>query len=110
MLKKTVFNVKLKLLINFNFSQFHERIFRSSRTQMFFKTGVLKRFANFAGKHLCWSLFLKRLQAVGLQLHEKKTPAEVFSCAVCEIFNNTFSYRIPPVSASAPPVAVSVFF
>ena len=110
MLKKTVFNVKLKLLINFSFSQFHERIFRSSRTQMFFKTGVLKRFANFAGKHLCWSLFLKSLQAVGLQLHKKKTPTEVFSCAVCEIFNNTFSYRTPPMSASAPPVAASVFF
>ena len=26
--------------------------------QMFFKTGVLKFFKNFTGKHLCWSLFL----------------------------------------------------
>ena len=31
----------------------------SSRSQIFFKTGVLKNFANFTGKHLCWSLFLK---------------------------------------------------
>ena len=45
MLKETVFNVKLKLLINFNFSQFHEHIFRSSRTQKFFKIGALKNFA-----------------------------------------------------------------
>ena len=52
--KKTpFFNVKLKLLINFKFSQFQEDIFRSSRTQMFFKIGVLKSFANFRGKHLC---------------------------------------------------------
>ena len=29
---------------------------------MFFKTGLLKSYASFAGKHLCWSLFLK-LQA-----------------------------------------------
>ena len=89
---------------------FHEHIFRSSRTQMFFKVGVLKRFANFTGKHLCWSLFLKNLQAKGLQLHKKrKTPTEVLSCEVCEIFDSTFSYRTPPVTTSAPPVADSVF-
>ena len=36
---------------------------RSSHSQMFFKMGVLKNFANFTGKHLCWSIFLitKRL-------------------------------------------------
>ena len=33
-------------------------IFRSSRTQMFFKTGVIRNFTIFTGKHLCWSLFL----------------------------------------------------
>ena len=32
--------------------------------QMFFKIGVHKNFANFTGKHLCWSLFLKKLQAL----------------------------------------------
>ena len=32
----------IDVLINFNFSQFHEYIFRSSRTQMFFKIGALK--------------------------------------------------------------------
>ena len=36
---------------------------RSSRSQMFFKIGALKNFANFKGKHLCWSLFLIKLQA-----------------------------------------------
>ena len=30
---------------------------------MFCKKGVLKNFAHFTGKHLCWSLFLTRLQA-----------------------------------------------
>ena len=34
----------------------------------------------------------------------------MFSCEVCEIFMNTFSYRTPPLTASAPPVAASVFF
>ena len=37
--------------------------FRSSRSQTFFKIGVLKNFANFTGKHLCWSLFLIKWQA-----------------------------------------------
>ena len=36
----------------------------SSRPQMFFKIEVLKNFANFTGKHLCWSLFLIKLQAL----------------------------------------------
>ena len=37
--------------------------FKSSHLQMFFKIGVLKNFAIFAGKHLCWSCFLMKLQA-----------------------------------------------
>ena len=36
---------------------------RSSRSQMFFKTGVLKILASFTGKLLCWSFFLTKLQA-----------------------------------------------
>ena len=36
---------------------------RSSLSQMFFKIGVLKNFANFIGKHQCWSIFLIKLQA-----------------------------------------------
>ena len=40
----------------------------------------------------------------------KKTTIQVFSCKVREIFKNTFFYRIPLVTASASPVAASVFF
>ena len=36
--------------------------FRSSRWQMFFKMVVLKNFSIFTGKHLCWNLFLIKLQ------------------------------------------------
>ena len=50
------------------------------------------------------------MQAEGLQLHKKKTPTQVFSYEVCEIFKNTFSYRTPPVDASVTPVAASAFF
>ena len=34
----------------------------NGRSQMFFKTGVLKNFAIFTGKQLCWSLFLMKLK------------------------------------------------
>ena len=34
---------------------------RSSRSQMFFKIGILKNFAKFAGKHLFQSLFLNKV-------------------------------------------------
>ena len=45
--------------------------FRSSHSlssQMFFKIGLLKNFANFTRKHLCWSLFLKKLFATSLSI------------------------------------------
>ena len=77
---------------------------------MFFKIGVLKSFSNFTGKHLCSSLFTKSLQGEGLQLYSKKSPTQVFSCEVCEIFKNGFFYRTPPVASSVVLVAASVFF
>ena len=48
---------------------FIQNISRSSCLQMFFKIGAQNSFANFTGKHLCWSLFLKNLQAEALQLY-----------------------------------------
>ena len=43
-----------------SFSQ-NRKINKSSRTQMFFKIVVLKIFADFTVKNLCWSLFLINL-------------------------------------------------
>ena len=60
------------------------------RSQMFFKIGVLKNFVNFSRKHLRWSLFLIKLHGWKcLQLYEKETPTQLFSCEICEIFKNT---------------------
>ena len=42
--KNLFFDVKLKPVMNFHFSLFHEHIFRSSRSQMFFKIDALKNF------------------------------------------------------------------
>ena len=63
------------------------------------KIGVLKNFANFTGKHLCWSLFLINLQAKALNFIKKRLQPGVF-CEICEIFQNIFFYRTPPVAAS----------
>ena len=43
------------------------------------KKGFLKIFVKLTGKHLCWILFLLR-----------KTPTQLFSCDLCEIFKNTY--------------------
>ena len=37
----------------------YNQSYRSSRQQIFFKTGVLKNFSIFTGKQLYWSLFLR---------------------------------------------------
>ena len=38
---------------------------RSSQPRCSIKKGVLKNFANFTEKHLCWSLFLIKFQDFG---------------------------------------------
>ena len=100
---------------------------RSSRLHMPFKIGVLKIFANFTGKNLCWSLFVIRFLTNFIKdtptqvfsceiwknfkntfstehlqwlLLSKETPTQVFACEICENFKNTFFYRTPPVAAS----------
>ena len=52
---------------------------RSKRSQMFFTVSFLKNFANFKGKHLCWSLFLIKLLAFrSATLLKRETNTEVF--------------------------------
>ena len=73
---------------------------KSNRPEVFCEKGVSKNFAKFTGKHLRQSLFLIKLQAWGLQLYWKETLTQVFSCEFCELFNDTFFHRTPPVAAS----------
>ena len=50
-------------------------ISRSSLPQVFFKIDVLKNLANFKGKHLCWSIFLIKLQTPSMKFAKfLKTP------------------------------------
>ena len=41
-----------------------------------------------------------KLQAFACNFIQKKTLTHVFSCEICEISKNAFSYRTPPVAAS----------
>ena len=56
--------------------------------EVFSKKGVLKNFRNFTGHYQYWSLFLIKLQA--LQVYQKETPIQVFSCEISEIFKNSY--------------------
>ena len=59
---------------------------------MSFKIGVLKKFANFTGKHRIGVSFLIKLQVVSqvVNLVKKETPTQIFSCELCNFFMNTF--------------------
>ena len=67
---------------------FSWKVFTNSHSQMFFKIGVLKNFAIFRGKTLCWSLFLINVAGHPATLNE--TPTQAFSCGYCKIFQNIF--------------------
>ena len=58
---------------------------KSSRSQMFFEISSIKNFAIFTGKHLCWGLFLIKLQA--FRPRDSNTGV---SCGYCELFKNSF--------------------
>ena len=44
----------------------------------------------FTWKHLCWSLFLIKLEASGLQIYQTETPTQVFPCDYCKVFKKTY--------------------
>ena len=64
-----------------------------SSKQMFLK------FSQYSQENMRWSIFLKRLQPLRPATLLKKTPTQVFSREICEIFTSFF-YRTPPEAAS----------
>ena len=52
-----IYHVMIIATGGFSKKSFFIIIFRSSCTEMFFKTGAIRNFAIFTGKHLCWNLF-----------------------------------------------------
>ena len=44
--------------------------------EVFFKKDVLKNFANFTGKHLCWSLFFDKVTGLKTGLQHRCVPVK----------------------------------
>ena len=91
------FRKKKKELFNFDKWCFEEWLMilsvnRSNRSQMFFKIGVLKNFAKFTEKDLCWSLFLVKLEACNCI--KKKLQPRYFPVDIGKLLS-----RIPLVAA-----------
>ena len=49
------------------------------------------KISQYCRKTQCWSLFLIKLLVWSLQLYQKETPAQMFSCEHCTNFKNTYS-------------------
>ena len=64
------------------------------------KNAVLKNFAIFTEKHLCWSLFLIMLQDFMPTTLSKRDSNIGFSYEYCEIFKNTYFEKHLPMTAS----------
>ena len=66
---------------------------RTSLLQAFFKTGVLKNFAIFTGKHLC-------CRPKGLQIFKKEYQHNCFPVNIAKFFRAEYFYRTSLVTAS----------
>ena len=64
--------------------------FKGSRSQMFFKIDLLKHFAIFTRKHLCWSYFLIKLHGCRPSILLKKGFNTDVFLECYEIFKNTY--------------------
>ena len=65
---------------------------------MYFRIGILKNFAMFVLKHLCWSLFL-----INMQAWRPATLSKIdynIGVFLWHLQKNTFFYRTNPVAAS----------
>ena len=73
---------------------------RSSHQRCSVKKAAFNIFAIFAGKNLCWSLYLIRLQAWRPATLLKSDSNAGSSCKYCKIINNTYFEEHPWTTAS----------
>ena len=64
---------------------------------MFFKIAVLKNFANFTGKHLCWSLFLHKVAGLRPATLLKKRLHKVAGLRPATLLKKRLQHRSFPV-------------
>ena len=75
-------------------------LLRSGRLQIILIVGVLKYFAIFPGKRLCWSIFLIKLQAFRSVTLLKRDSNTGVSGKYRDIYMNILYYKAPPAAAS----------
>ena len=73
--------------------------YRGSHSQIFYKIGALKSLPKFIEKDMCRSYFLIKLKVGNVQLYQKDSLAQMFSCEFCKIFQNTFFEKHLQVTA-----------
>ena len=72
----------------------------SSRFQMLLKMGILKNVAIFTEKHLCWDLFLIKLQDCRAATLLKRDANTIDFLRILQNFNEHLFYRTSLVTAS----------
>ena len=69
-------------------------LFRSSRPEVFCKKGIFKNFAKFTGKHLCQSIFLKKVAT----LFKKRLWYKCFPMNFAKVLRTPIFIRTPLVA------------
>ena len=85
MSKKSLYQMNHRVLLG---------LFRSSHRRCSVKKGVLKKFGNFPGKHLCWSLFLIKLQAWACNFIKKRLQRWCFPVKFAEFLRTSILKNI----------------
>ena len=70
----------------------NQRLFRSSRSQMFFKIVVFKKLCNSNRKTPALESLFNKVPVLNLQYFYDETPTQVFSFECSEIFKSTYIY------------------
>ena len=100
-LDRHIFHVMIIVTDGFSKKSFF--IFRNNCTQMFFKRGVIRNIVIFTRKHLCWSLFLLKLEPLSfyfISTTSQETSTQMFSCENCKILRIVFVEHIRRVLLS----------
>ena len=87
-----IYHVMIIVTGGFSKKSFFIIIFRSSHTQIFFKTGVVRNFAIFTGKHLCWSFFLIKFAGLSTSSQKRLQHRWLQQSENCDIFMNRFYF------------------
>ena len=81
------------------FKKYHSKIYRNNCPEVFRKEDVLKKFANFPGKHLCWSFLFDEVGGLRSATLSKKrfrhrcflwTSQKFYEYLFCRTYANSY--------------------